>query len=74
VIAEETGRVWRIEPSFHLIRRLGGIRHSCIEVVEVISQQEETVMRFALDDLVGALYFFMDIGDDQPTRFFPRIG
>jgi hypothetical protein len=65
VIARKTDGIWSIQPFLHLIRRLRGIRHASLEVVEVISQQEEMVMRFPFDNLVDTLYFVMNVGEDK---------
>jgi hypothetical protein len=76
VVAEQTGGVRIIQPKLHLVGGVGGIGDTGAEVVEEIAQEEETVVRLALDDLSGSPEFVVNIGGINqrigcPSSFSP---
>src|ERR1039457_1033088 len=68
VVAKQAGGIWRVQPLLHLVGGVRRVGHAGPEVVEEVAHQEETVVRFALDDLVRSPEFVMNIGEDQPAH------
>src|ERR1035437_8106408 len=57
-----------IQPLLHLVGGIRRVGHAGLEIVEEVAHQEETVVRFAFDDLVRSPEFVVNVGKDQPAH------
>jgi len=67
-LTQQAGGVRGIEPPLHLLCRVRRIGHAGLKIVKEITEQQKTVVRLALDDLVGSPDFIMDIRQNQPAH------